>query len=398
MTSNTTNNSPIRHMELNVNKRMDNSDQSSQLMNGDKGDSSSRSNKYLKPEEMDPQSSQYIYSSSSATPCLAYPDSSNTLAPPIAFNPPYETSRTASDPSASTSQNPVRSSSSFHLQGQKQSHPPQKGSAYSPYPTSAFGNPTNIATYPNILSPDHHDNIQQRQRQHQHQQQQVIDGPSSWHQWAQMTMANSGPQDYSNLANALMALGGREGSSMGSNKNNVASAVTTSTPAAVSSTNTNANESTQTSSHPLPEIATLAAQPPPSSSSLSASNQSSPQIGIGSILAPPMAPPLLKSSSTSSSTLPASASPSTAATPRMNSVQGITGMSEQASSIQSLAQGRHIPDTRTAGYGYAQPSAQASHQPQMQTQAQAQMQTHAHMQAEQVWPLMVFDIRQDGSG
>ena len=174
--------------------------------------------------------------------------------------------------------------------------------------------------------------------------QQPSTGPLSWKQWAQNTVAKSGPQEFLSSANALIALGGRDGTD--TENGNVVSTAAVAAAAAAASTTPN--------SHPAME-----------SSSASVSNPT----------------PLS----------------------RVASISGGGGTS-QISDLQTVSLATEQP-INAQGQSHIQAHLQAPVHGQDQAHAQARIQSsspnHAHFNtdaqgSDQVWPLMVFDIRQDG--
>ena len=162
-------------------------------------------------------------------------------------------------------------------------------------------------------------------------------GPLSWKQWAQATVASSGPQEFLSSANALMALGGRDGANTGNGT--VAAAAAAAAAAATPLNSHSAINPPSSASHPTPNSR------------------------MGSI--------------------------SASGTPQISDLQTVPLPSEQAMNAQGQS------------HAQVQMQAQIHAQAQAQAQSHAHTHTHAHHTAEtqcpdQVWPLMVFDIRQDG--
>ena len=258
---------------------------------------SSRSVKYLNSDIAAPTQAENSYNT---TPQYTYPDPSNSSIQT------YPANSTTLDTAPYTSSDPTLSQ---HGIASSSRHPSTTAYMYN-NATSAAAAAAVAASYPSSQA--------------------TVPGPLSWRQWAQNTVANSGPQEFLNSANALMALGGRDGTN--APNGTVAVAGT----AAVAATGTKPN------SHPNA-----------AGSSSSSASHPTPASRIGSI--------------------------SVGVTPQMSDLQAVPLTAEQA-----------IP---APGHVHAQADIQA----QLHAQAQVQAQTNVAHAPDQLWPLMVFDIRQDGS-
>lgn len=272
---------------------------------------SGRSIKYLTPDITAPAQPENSYN---ATQQYSYPDPSNSSIQT------YPTNSTTLDAASYAISDPTLSQQSIASSSR---HPSTSGYMYNDA-TAAAAAAAVAASYSSSQS--------------------TVPGPLSWRQWAQNTVANSGPQEFLNSANALMALGGRDGT------NTSNSTVSVTGPAAVTSAAA-AAAATQAKSHSNAADSSSSSGPHPT-----------PASRIGSV--------------------------SAGVAPQMSDLQTMPLTAEQAMTAPG------------------QTHAHANIQAQLHVQAQAQAQVHAHANShvhadahapDQLWPLMVFDIRQDGS-